>query len=188
MDDNKDVKVFGKDDEGLKSLGKLLSNETSRKVMECLRDEPMYINQVAKKLGLQMNLVTHHIKLLEDAKLLTITQKKITRKGEKHKHYQVVSNIFINITETKDTMNENGFFKRIFRDGIKFVVVGLTGISLYFIKPNLSVQKGQVIIDTSEKSSELVFYEQTVFFPMLIIVLGLIIISIFNKKKKKKGY
>lgn len=130
MSDDKNIKTFGKDDEGLKSLGKLLSNETSRKIMVCLRDEPMYINQIAKKLNLQMNLVIHHIKLLEDAGLLITTKKKITRKGVEHTHYQVIPNIFINITETKEE-HEKSFFKRIFRDGIKFVGIGIAAVLVW---------------------------------------------------------
>lgn len=176
--DDKDIKIFGKDDEGLKSLGKLLSNQTSRKIMECLKDEPMYINQIAKKLNLQMNLVIHHIKLLEDAKLLTITHKKITRKGEEHKHYKVVSNIFINITETKDTMHEKGFLKRIFRDGIKFASIGIAAIISFTIQNQFTSR--------NTWSSLYNVDEHYLVFPLLVIIIGLVMERIYIHFKNKK--
>ncbi len=178
MDEDKDVKVFGKDDEGLKSLGKVLSNKTSRSIMECLRDEPMYINQIAKKLNLQMNLVIHHIKLLDDAGLLTITQKTITKKGEPHNHYQVVPNIFINITETKDTMHEKGFFKRIFREGIKFATIGIAAIISFTIQDQLTSRNTWSNLEAlNELHLEI---------PLLVIIIGLVIERSYTYFKNKK--
>lgn len=178
MDDDKNIKVFGKDDEGLKSLGKLLSNETSRKIMVCLRDEPMYVNQIAKKLNLQMNLIIHHIKLLMNAGLLITTEKKITRKGIKHTHYQVIPDIFINITETKADMHEKGFLKRIFRDGVKFLVIALVAITSFLTYSKIEIENtwGNMQ-DVHSTSLEI---------PFLIIIIGLIIERIYSYIKNKK--
>ena len=93
-DDNIDIKIFGSEDESLKLLGELLSNKTSRKMIKLLMDQEMYANQIAKKLDLRPNIVLHHLKKLDELKLLEITHNKIIRKGQEHKFYKIRLLIF----------------------------------------------------------------------------------------------
>lgn len=120
------IKVFGNDEDSLKTLGQLLSNETSRKIISCLNGNEMYINQISKTCGIQMNLTIHHIKKLEEVGLVSVVEKPIVRKGVNHKFYKMVPNIFVNTTQTKQEMKEKGFFKRFFKDGVKIAGVGLS--------------------------------------------------------------
>ena len=62
-EDNK-ITVFGSDDD-LKSLGELLSNETSRTIIKNLMKNEMYTNEIATKLDMRVSLVIHHLKKLE---------------------------------------------------------------------------------------------------------------------------
>jgi len=59
-EDNK-IKIFASDD-NLKSLGELLSNETSRKIIKNLMENEMYTNEIATKLDIRVSLVIHHLK------------------------------------------------------------------------------------------------------------------------------
>ena len=130
-EDNK-IKVFGSDDD-LKSLGELLSNETSRKIIKNLMEHEMYTNQIATKLDMRVSLVIHHLKKMEALGLLNITDKKIKRKGENHRFFKMDSDIFVSLNNTKEEVKEKGILKKIFKEGIKFTALGLTSITAFLL-------------------------------------------------------
>jgi len=119
IDENNKIKVFGSDDD-LKSLGELLSNETSRKIMTNLMNCKMYTNEIAIKLDMRVSLVIHHLKKMEALGLLDITNKQIIRKGEKHRFFKMNSDIFVILDKTKEEIEKKGILKKIFKDGGEF--------------------------------------------------------------------
>lgn len=129
---NTKIKVFGTDDESLKTLGQLLSNETSRKIIQVLTQEEMYTNQISKKLGIQMNITIFHLKKLEELGLVTVTHKRIVKKGVDHKYYKMIPNMFVTSTQTKKEVHKNGFLKKFFKDNVKILTVSLVFASWFF--------------------------------------------------------
>ena len=91
------IKIFDAADKRLKILGELLSNDTSRKIINALTKEELYTNEIAKKLDIRVSLVIFHLKKLEDLGLLEITEKKITRKGLKHRYFSMDSSVFLSL-------------------------------------------------------------------------------------------
>ena len=130
-DDYNKIKVFGSDDD-LKSLGELLSNETSRKIIKNLMEHEMYTNEIATKLNMRVSLVIHHLKKMEALGLLEITDKKIKRKGEKHRFFKMDSDIFVAFNKTKEEVKKKGILKIFFKEGIKFTVLGVSSLLAFF--------------------------------------------------------
>lgn len=126
------IKVFSSDDEKLKILGELLSNKSSRDIIRLLIGKEMYTNEIATKLDIRSNLVIHHLKKLEDLGVLEITEKKISKKGNKHRHFRMNSYLFLAPNSIQDEKKDRGILKRIFKEGIKFVAVGVAA-SISFI-------------------------------------------------------
>ena len=87
-DDDPIIKVFASDD-NLKALGELLANDNARKIILNLMTGEMYTNQIATKLDIRVSLVIHHLKKLEELGLLEIDDKKIKRKGQKHRFFKI---------------------------------------------------------------------------------------------------
>lgn len=125
------VKVFASDD-NLKTLGELLSNDSSRKIIYHLMNKKMYTNELATKLDMRVSLVIHHLKKLEDLRIVEISEEKIKRKGIKHRFFKIDSDIFVTINKSKEEIEEKGFLKRIFAEGVRFMVVGIAAISTSF--------------------------------------------------------
>lgn len=121
-EDNNKINVFGSDDD-LKSLGELLSNATSRKIIKNLMKHKMYTNEIATKLDIRVSLVIYHLKKMEALGLLEITNKKIKRKGEKHRFFKINSSIFVILDKTKEEIEKNGILKKIFKDGVEITLV-----------------------------------------------------------------
>ena len=180
--DNK-IKIFGSDDD-LKALGELLSNETSRKIISSLMKKEMYTNELATTLDMRVSLIIHHLKKMEELGLLEITNKKIIRKGQEHRFFRMSSDIFITLNNTKEEINKKELLKRIFRDGIKFASIGISGMFIWmsdiphFLETQSPVFPVPFGLDNSS-SDPLV--------PALIIVIvGLIIERVFSIRKNKK--
>jgi len=179
-DENIKIKVFGYDDESLKTLGQLLSNETSRKIIMLLINEEMYLNEISKKLGIQMNITKFHLKKLVDVKLVTITNKKITKKGIDHDHYKMISNIFLKLDNTKEDMENSVFLRRIFKDSIKFALVGIAGILPFIIKFKNEIVPNEHQLSSISKSINL----DPIIISLIIVIIGLFIIYLLEKRKK----
>lgn len=130
IDEDNKIKVFGSDDD-LKSLGELLSNDTSRKIIKKLMEHQMYTNEIATTLDMRVSLVIHHLKKMETLGLLEIEEKKIKRKGTTHRFFKMNYDIFISFDKNKAEINEKGIFKKFFKEGRKFTTLGLMFMVAY---------------------------------------------------------
>ena len=186
------IKVFTPDEKSLKTLGELLSNDTSRKIIKILIEDEMYVNQISVKLSITPNLVTHHLKKLESIGLVNVTSKPISRKTKNHNFYKIRNDIFVDLKPKEDKL------KRIFRPGIKIagVCTGIIGTfsSLQFIqkvtskKPIYNQDAENILGDTPVQLEPLIRID--IFWSDLYSIIaslsaGAIIILYFLKIKKK---
>jgi len=183
-DDNK-IKIFASDD-NLKVLGELLSNETSRKIIKNLMEHQMYTNEIATNLDIRINLVIHHLKKLEELGLLEIVNKKIKRKGEKHRFFKINFDIFVTLDKNKEEIEKKGILKRIFRDGMKFTVIGIVALLSLFsfnYKPN-NIARGSSSISDFNFFNDKISFELT--YVSIIIVITIVLVGLFLVFKYKK--
>ena len=76
-------------------------------------NKEMYINEIATKLDIRTSLVIHHIKKLEELKMVEISEKIIKRKGIKHRFFKIDSDIFITINKNKEELKNFRFTSKI---------------------------------------------------------------------------
>ncbi len=175
-DDAPKIKVFASDD-NLKALGELLSNDSSRSIIYNLMTNEMYTNEISTKLDMRVSLVIHHLKKMEDLGLLEITEKKIKRKGQEHRFFKIKSNIFVVIDNTAVEIKEKGLLKRIFRDGVKYAVIGfVASMTWIYERAKTNTSEFQTFFENGELPSA--SDSTTLVIPLIIIVAGLIIILI----------
>ncbi len=177
--DNK-IKVFASDD-NLKSLGELLSNETSRKIIKYLMENEMYTNEISTKLDIRVSLVIHHLKKLEELGLLEITNKKIKRKGEEHRFFKIDSDIFITLDKNKEEVKENGVLNRVFREGTKFAVLGFISTVTLFFSGGFNQSELHKI---PERGLPNLIEISPFIYPMLVLIIGLSVFYFWKNKSK----
>lgn len=107
-----DIKIFISEDQKLKLLGELLSNESSRKIMKFLTTQESYTNNIATSLDIRVNLVIHHLKKMDELGILIITNKKIIKKGKEHKFFKINPKISLLLDLDKDKVQKNNFLKK----------------------------------------------------------------------------
>ena len=182
--DNKNfdkIKIFYSEDEKLKMLGELLSNKSSRDILKLLIHKEMYTNEIAKKLELRVNLVIHHLQKMESIGLLEITNKKIIKKGEEHRFFRIPYGMLIVPNGSKEMLG-NGFFKKFFKNGAKFMAIGIIG-GVVWLSDIVSLLKTNEVYPVPFGES----MQTDPLIPALgTIIICLLIERIFSFKKKKR--
>ena len=173
MTDDK-IKLFTFNDESLKILGELLSNETSRKIINSLIENEMYTNELSVKLDIPISLVAHHLRKLEQVNLVEVTEKPLVKKGIKHKHFRMIPNLFVG-SSPSENIQESESLKRIFKKTVKFAGIG---IASFFVWATSLIENK---IDAEPIEPQ--FYEKSDFI-LLLIIFGLLILFTINKKRK----
>ena len=172
------IKVFDAEDNKLKLLGELLSNDTSRKIIRMLIGKECYTNEISTKLDIRVSLVIHHLKKLEQLGVLEINHKQIVKKGNNHRYFRMMPGLFLAPNQTKEEIEESGFLKKIFREGIKFATIGFVSIFSWFVLTINESSKWK----SAEATVEKLDYEYIV--PLIVIIIFLLILYF---KKEKKG-
>ena len=171
------TKVFTSDDRSLKLLGELLSNQVSRDIIRLLIEKEMYANEIANKLDIQFNLISHHLKKMGELGLLSVNEKRIVKKGQMHKYYKISPGIFLLPSHTKDRVYDKGILKKIFRDGIKFAGIGLSGIVSFLISN--SFQSTDTWANPYQLKAD--GFLTSIIIGLIVVISGLIIYIKFKK-------
>ena len=176
------TKIFTNDDHSLKLLGELLSNQVSRDIIKLLIEKEMYANEIANKLDIQFNLISHHLKKMGELGLLSVNEKRIIKKGQMHKYYKINPGIFLLPNHTKDKVYDKGILKKIFKESVKFASIVVAGITTWFISTfhfaSLDEWKSGEQIYNDVDLSPLVI-------SLLVIIIGLVIERVYSITKKK---
>ena len=173
------VKVLKITDKLLKSFGELCINDTSRSIMLILSENQMYVNEIAKKLTMRVSLVIHHLQKIIDLGIIEIEEKPISKKTKNHRYFKLNADIYFSLTPDKD----GNKLKRIFKDGVKFVGIGIAGIVSYLVSNS---QTSTYLPPQSTLTENNVLSPVIVL--LLVLIIGLIIERIyFQFKNKKRG-
>lgn len=69
------IEIISTHDEKAKVVGEILSNDTSRKIMNLLSvRKEMTLNQISQETGLSLSLVTHHLKKIQSVQAVVIAR------------------------------------------------------------------------------------------------------------------
>jgi len=83
------VEILSTEDEKLKTIGEILSSNSSRKILELLFNQSLTANQLAQKTELSLPLVIHHLKKMQSAQVVKITNVGKNTKSHDMKYYTI---------------------------------------------------------------------------------------------------
>jgi len=89
---------------GLGKLLDILGNETRRRILEILADEPKYFIQLSKELGVSQQAVLKHLTLLGRAGLITSFRAKSELAAPDRKYYRLNRSLYLSIGIIGDTI------------------------------------------------------------------------------------
>ncbi len=145
-----EIKVFDADDNSLKILGELLSNNTSRSIIKALMQNEMYTNEISTKLDIRVSLVIHHLKKMEEIGIVDITKKQIVRKGNDHRYFKISKRFFVVPDMDKHQIKKSGLLERTFKNMIKLIMIVFTGAFTW-----VGTQSVKLSVEATEEQKEI---------------------------------
>ena len=123
--DEENIEIISTHDEKAKVIGEILSNDTSRKILNLLNSRnEMTLNQIAQETGLSLSLVTHHLKKMQSVQVVVVSKVGRSVKGHKMNYYSTTNQSFL-ITPSPEPVKS---IKTTLKKFSKFVAIGLAGI------------------------------------------------------------
>lgn len=83
------VEILSTEDEKLKTIGEILSSDSSRKILRLLFNQSLTANEIAQKTELSLPLVIHHLKKMQSVQVVKITNIGKNTKSHDMKYYTI---------------------------------------------------------------------------------------------------
>ena len=125
------IKILATDDEKIKSFGELLTNDSSREILQLLFNEELTANQIAQKTNISLQLVKYHLIKLQDLGIVKISKIEKNSKSQDMKIYTATKfSIVIVPPKFSKKTKESKLLVRSFQNIYKVAGLGIaTGIS-----------------------------------------------------------
>src|SRR6267143_337895 len=136
------VEIISTDDIKIKSVGELLSTDSSRNILKLLFDQVLTANQIAQKTDISLPLVIYHLKKMQEMGIVKITNVGKNVKTQDMKYYTSSKFAIVilpsNLTErAKTSKSLANSFKTIY----KFASIAVAAVATWFVSQ--SIQKIQ---------------------------------------------
>ena len=172
----KNVEIFSVDDERLKIIGEILSNETSRTILKLLISHELSTHEIIQQTGFSLSLVLHHVNKMLDAKLVEISKISKSSKGQDMKHYQAKHGIMIIPQIPSQKAKSSKTFQKSLKKIMRFCSIGIAGVTSWFVMQAIQTKPVRPIPPPSQIPSEIILGDLfwLVVIPLIVIVIGLI--------------
>jgi DNA-binding transcriptional ArsR family regulator len=127
------IKIMATDDDRIKSFGELLTNDSSRTILQLLFNEELTALQITEKTGISLQLVKYHIIKLQDLGVVKVTKTEKNSKSQDMKFYSASKFSMVIVPpkyseKTKESKLLVRSFKHIYKIAGLGIAAGLSGL------------------------------------------------------------
>jgi hypothetical protein len=133
INEKQNFQVFPNDDDRLKNLGEIFSNESSRKIFTLLLEKELTIMEVSKESGISANLIIHHLRKMISSNIVSVTKETKNSRGRPLRFYRAKSAIVI---ASKDALNHSKpskSLRKTLEEFTRFSMIGIAGVFTWII-------------------------------------------------------
>ena len=146
------IEIISTDDIKIKSVGELLSSDSSRNILKLLFSQVLTANQIAQKTDISLPLVIYHLKKMQDMGIVKITNVGKNVKTQDMKYYTSSKFAIVilpsNLTEkAKASKSLANSFKTIY----KFASIALAAVATWIVSQ--TIQKSSLPGNTPTTST-----------------------------------
>jgi DNA-binding transcriptional ArsR family regulator len=125
------IKILATDDKKIKSFGEILSNDSSREILQLLFNEELTASQIAQKSDVSIQLVKYHLNKLQELGVVKVSKIEKNSKSQDMKIYTALKfSIVIVPPKMSEKTKESKLLVRSFRHIYKVAGLGIaTGLS-----------------------------------------------------------
>ena len=149
------IKIIATDDEKIKSFGELLTNDSSRAILQLLFNEELTALQISEKTGISLQLVKYHIIKLQDLGVVKVTKVEKNSKSQDMKFYSASKFSMVIVPpiyseKTKESKLLVRSFKHIYKIAGLGISAGFSGLmSLILLQQESRIQ---LPVDESQRA------------------------------------
>ena len=127
------IKILATDDDKIKSFGELLTNDSSRAILQLLFNEELTALQIAERTEISLQLVKYHIIKLQDLGVVRITKTEKNSKSQDMKFYSASKFSMVIVPpkyseKTKESKLLVRSFKHIYKIAGLGIAAGFSGL------------------------------------------------------------
>jgi DNA-binding transcriptional ArsR family regulator len=140
------IKIIATDDAKIKSFGELLTNDSSRAILQLLFNEELTALQISEKTGISLQLVKYHIIKLQDLGVVKVTKVEKNSKSQDMKFYSASKfSMVIVPPKYSEKTKESKLLVRSFRHIYKITGLGISAgisglMSLFLLQQESRIQ------------------------------------------------
>lgn len=128
------IEIISTEDEKIKSVGELLSSDSSRTILKLLFEDTVTANQISQKTGISLPLVIYHLKKMQDMGIVKISNVGKNVKAQDMKYYTTTKFAIVILPSSlsqkaKTSKSLANSFKTIYR----FASIGVAGVATWFV-------------------------------------------------------
>lgn len=177
---NKKIEILSTDDEKIKLIGNLLSNDTSRKILKLLFEQEMTANEIAQKTEMLLSLVIFHLQKMQDAGIVAVNKVGKNSKGHDMKYYGTTKIAVIILSpKISDKAKKTKYLHDALSKIYKFVAIGIAGITSLIV---LNMITYPISAGMASQNPQSISF--AVIISLLIIIIGLIIERVIVEIRK----
>ncbi len=176
-----EIKIFSNNDEKLKFLGKILNNDSSREILLLLIEKQMTANEISLQTKLSLPLILHHINQMIQAEIVSVSKIENNSKNQPMKYYFAKTGILILPEKTITKANNSKSLFRSLKGIIKFAMIGISGITTWFLTSSLQEPKK----DYQDWGPSGISIDQLILSSVTAVIVIIVLYWIIIKKKKR---
>lgn len=124
------IEIFLSDDEKIKSVGEMLTNSSSRAILQLLFSEELSANDISQRTAISLQLVKYHLNKMQAVGMVRVSKTKKNSKGHDMKFYQATKfAIVILPSKVSDRAKESKSLIRSFKTIYKFAGIGVAAVA-----------------------------------------------------------
>lgn len=127
------VEFFATEDDKLKFLGEILSNDSSRQILILLINQEMSADEISKKTNLRLSLVIHHLNKMQKAGIVLIDKIGKNTKNRDVKYYHAKSGILILPKDASERAIKSKTFHHSIKRVLRFATIGFAGLATWVL-------------------------------------------------------
>lgn len=182
-ENHEEVEILSNEDEKLKFIGEILSNESSRNIFKLLISNELTAHEIVQKTNLSLSLVLHHLNKMQSAGIVQISKITQTSRNQDMKHYTAKAGIMILPQIASEKAKTSKTFQNSLKRIMRFSSIVIAGIASWFITQASVTGNARPTIPPYDDSFQIqLFWPFTV--SLVVVIIALIIERILVSIKK----
>ena len=155
-DNTENIRIFSTEDEKIKYFGELLTNDSSRAILQILMSDEQTASQLAQRTGLSLPLVIYHLNKMQALDVIKVSRIETNVKGQDMKHYRATKFAIVILPSTvSEKAIKSKSLIRSFKSIYRFAGIGVAGAAAWLGSASLQRPKLAPVPDTGDTMAEI---------------------------------